>query len=73
MNFENWLIFSKDVDRILVAHCLWTMVCKLAYLTVVFFQVKKDEVGLYLHKAHPGSWAAQLSSGTGGIETAPHS
>ena len=38
-----------------------------------FFQVKKDEVGLYLHKAHPGSWAAQLSSGTGGIETAPHS
>jgi len=27
-----------------------------------FVQVKKDEVGLHLHKAHPGSWAAQLSS-----------
>jgi len=29
---------------------------------VLIFQVKKDEVGLYLHKAHPGSWTAQLSS-----------
>jgi len=24
--------------------------------------VKKDEVGLYLHKAHPGSWTSLLSS-----------
>jgi len=41
MNFENWLIFSKDVDRILVAYCLWTTVYKLAYLTVVFFSGKE--------------------------------
>jgi len=28
----------------------------------VFVQAKKDEVGLYLHKAYPGSWSSQLSS-----------